>query len=165
MPVLRKKRPSPALIVAILALIAALSGTAVAANKFGGGQIKRNAIKAKHIRDGNVTAPKLADGNVTEPKLAFDAKSYAKVSGPGLLSQSRGVVTVSRNVEGRYCFDLAFTANNAVATPDGTTPLGTTTQTQVPAAPGCVAPFTDATVFTVNANDQLANRPFFVQFD
>ena len=22
-----------------------------------------------------------------------------------------------------------------------------------------------ATVFTVNANDQLANRPFFVQFD
>lgn len=164
MSVRRSRRPSPALIVAILALIAALSGTAVAA-KFGGSQIKRNAIKAKHIRDGAVTATDIRDGNVTEPKLAFDAKSYAKVSGPGELTQSRGVVTVSRNVEGRYCFDLAFTANNAVATPDGTTPLGTTTQTQVPAAPGCVAPFTDATVFTINANDQRANRPFFVQFD
>ena len=155
MSVLRNRRPSPALVIATIALIAALSGTAVAAKKFGGDDIKRHAIKAKHIKDGDVTLS----------ELAFDAKSYAKVSGPGLLTQSRGVVTVSRNREGRYCFDLAFTANNAVATPDGTTPLGTTTQTQVPASPGCVAPFTDATVFTVNANDQLANRPFFVQFD
>jgi hypothetical protein len=165
MSVLRNRRPSPALVIAILALMVALGGTAVAAKKLGGSQIKRNAIKAKHIKDGNVTVPKLANGNVTEPKLAFDAKSYAKVSGPGFLTQSRGVVTVSRNREGRYCFNLAFTANNAVATPDGTTPLGTTAQTQVPASPGCVAPFTDATVFTVNANDELANRPFFVQFD
>jgi hypothetical protein len=155
MSVLRNKRPSPALVVAVLALVAALGGTAVAAKKIRGSQIKKTAIKAKHIKD----------GNVTEPKLGFDAKSYAKVSGPGLVTQSRGVVAVSRNRTGRYCFDLAFTANNAVATPDGTTPRGTTTQTQVPAAGGCVAPFTDATVFTINPNDQFANRPFFVQFD
>jgi hypothetical protein len=152
---LRNKRPSPALVIAILALIAALGGTAVAAKKFGGSKIKRNAIKVKHIKDGNVTLP----------KLAFDAKSYAKVSGPGLVTQSRGVVAVSRNRTGRYCFDLAFTASNAVASPDGTSQRGTTTQTQVPGAGGCVAPFTDATVFTIGANDQNANRPFFVQFD
>jgi hypothetical protein len=155
MSVLGNKRPSPALVIAVVALVAALGGTAVAAKKFGGSKIKKNAIKVKHIKDGNVTSP----------KLSFDAQSYAKVSGPGLVTQSRGVVAVSRNRAGRYCFDLAFTPNNAVATPDGTTPRGTTTQTQVPGAGGCVAPFTDATVFTNNPNDQAANRPFFVQFD
>jgi hypothetical protein len=61
-------RPSPALIVAFVALFAAMGGIGYAT-----GQLKPNSVKAKNIKSGAVTTDKIADGAVTTPKLAPNA--------------------------------------------------------------------------------------------
>ncbi|HEX3293315.1 MAG TPA: hypothetical protein VHR38_06210 [Solirubrobacterales bacterium] len=64
----RRFLPTPALVVAFVALFAAMGGLGYAA-----GKLKPNSVKAKNIRSGAVTSDKLADGAVTTPKLAPDA--------------------------------------------------------------------------------------------
>lgn len=61
-------RPSPALIVAFVALFAAMGGIGYATAK-----LKPNSVKAKNIKSGAVTTDKIADGAVTTPKLAANA--------------------------------------------------------------------------------------------
>jgi hypothetical protein len=61
-------RPSPALIVAFVALFAAMGGIGYATDK-----LKPNSVKAKNIKSGAVTTDKIADGAVTTPKLAANA--------------------------------------------------------------------------------------------
>ncbi len=62
-------RPSPAMIVAIVALVAALGGSAYAANKIGTNQIKANAITAGKIKKEAVTGSKIKNGAVTGSKI------------------------------------------------------------------------------------------------
>jgi hypothetical protein len=64
----RALRPSPALVVAFVALFAAMGGIGYSAVK-----LKPNSVKTKNIKTGAVTTDKLADGAVTTPKLAPDA--------------------------------------------------------------------------------------------
>ena len=167
MRTLVSRRPSPALVVGVVALVAALGGTAVAAKKIGGSDIKSNAIKKKHIKDDAVRTDHIKDANVTSSKLADDAQAYARVNQPGtVVSQAKGVVGVNRNATGRYCLDLTFTPNTAVASIDQSTAVGgATAQTLVPAHPTCPAPFNDATVFTFGPAGGTANNGFYVQFD
>jgi hypothetical protein len=61
-------RPSPALIVAFVALFVAMGGIGYATAK-----LKPNSVKAKNIKSGAVTTDKIADGAVTTPKLAPNA--------------------------------------------------------------------------------------------
>lgn len=95
--------PSPGLLVAIVALIAALSGAAIALpgkGKVDSGDLKKGAVTkkalkkgavtkkaikagavvSKGIADGAVTEAKLADGAVTGPKVADESLSSAKLS-------------------------------------------------------------------------------------
>lgn len=65
---LRRLRPTPALVVAFVALFAAMGGIGYATAK-----LKPNSVKAKNIKPGAVTSEKLADGAVTTPKFAADA--------------------------------------------------------------------------------------------
>ncbi len=64
----RALRPTPALVIAFVALFAAMGGIGYSAVK-----IKPNSVKTKNIKTGAVTTDKLADGAVTTPKLAADA--------------------------------------------------------------------------------------------
>jgi hypothetical protein len=64
----RALRPTPALVVAFIALFAAMGGIGYAAAK-----LKPNSVKTKNIRNAAVTSDKLADGSVTTGKLAPDA--------------------------------------------------------------------------------------------
>src|SRR4051812_35811120 len=64
----RALRPTPALVVAFVALFAAMGGFGYAAVK-----MKPNSVKTKNIRNAAVTTEKIADGAVTTPKLAPDA--------------------------------------------------------------------------------------------
>lgn len=61
-------RPTPALVVAFIALFAAMGGLGYAAAK-----LKPNSVKTGNIRNLAVTGDKLADGSVTSSKLAADA--------------------------------------------------------------------------------------------
>ncbi len=64
----RGLRPSPALVVAFVALFAAMGGFGYAAVK-----LTPASVKTKNIRTAAVTTDKIADGAVTTPKLAPDA--------------------------------------------------------------------------------------------
>ena len=63
-------RPSPALIVALLALFVALGGTTYAAVQIHGSQIVDNTIATSKLRNGAVAGAKLRNGAVTGAKLA-----------------------------------------------------------------------------------------------
>jgi len=80
-------RPSPAMVVALLALTVALGGSAYAATKIGTKQIKAGAVTAKKIRAGAVTSAKIRTGAVGTEKIAPDA-----VTGAQLLESSLGQV-------------------------------------------------------------------------
>jgi hypothetical protein len=71
-------RPTPALVVAFVALFAAMGGFGYAAVK-----IKESSVKTKNIKNAAVTTDKIADGAVTTPKLAPDAiaPNAAKLGG------------------------------------------------------------------------------------
>jgi hypothetical protein len=72
----RVPRPSPAMVVALLALCLAVGGTAFAATKLG-----KNAVKTKNIKNGAVKASKLAANAVTESKIAGNAVTEGKIAG------------------------------------------------------------------------------------
>jgi len=64
----RSFRPTPALVVAFVALFAAMGGFGYAAVK-----LTPASVKTKNIKASAVTTDKIADGAVTTPKLAPDA--------------------------------------------------------------------------------------------
>ncbi len=69
-------RPSPAMIVAIIALIAALSGTAFAAlgkNTVGSRQLKKKAVKTGKIANNAVNGTKVANGSLTGQDINLNA--------------------------------------------------------------------------------------------
>ena len=61
-----RRRPSPAMVVACLALLVALTGTSVAAVN----QLGRNTVGPLQIKNGAVTNPKLRNNAVTSAKVA-----------------------------------------------------------------------------------------------
>ena len=96
---IKNSRPSPTIVIAVLALVAALAGTAVAGpdastsaltkskvNKLidkrfpvGTAGIADNAVTTPKIADNAVTTPKIADAAVTGPKVADDSLTGAKI--------------------------------------------------------------------------------------
>jgi hypothetical protein len=82
----RIHRPSPAMVVASLALLIALGGTSVAAvdqlrrNSVGTLQLKNNAVTAPKIASNAVIATKIRSGAVTNAKIAADAVTSAKIA-------------------------------------------------------------------------------------
>jgi hypothetical protein len=81
---LRRAFPSPALIVAFVALFAALGGFGYAAVK-----MKPNSVGSKNIKAGAVTTGKIADGAVTTPKLAPDAVAPSSTSAVNAMNAAR----------------------------------------------------------------------------
>ena len=67
-------RPSPAMIVACVALLVALGGTSYAVT-----QLPQHSVGRKQLRPAAVTTSKLANGAVSKPKLAANAVTGAKV--------------------------------------------------------------------------------------
>lgn len=67
---MKRVLPSPAMAVALLALIVALSGSAYAVTKVGTKQIKSNAVTTSKIKNKAVTGAKIRKGSVSASKLA-----------------------------------------------------------------------------------------------
>lgn len=86
---LRSLRPSPALLVALLALVVATGGTAYAAV-----ELRQNSVLSKHIKNGQVKTKDLANASVTGAKVK-DGSLTATEFAPGQLpSGSVDTVTV-----------------------------------------------------------------------
>ena len=64
------RRPSPAMIVAVVALVSSLTGGAVAATLVTGDDIARNAVTSQHIANGKVNGKDLKDNAVKTADVA-----------------------------------------------------------------------------------------------
>src|ERR1700730_8292284 len=81
-----KRRPSPALVVSILALIVACAGTAAGATRYlisSPKQIKPGAITGANLRDGSVDAGKLSPAAIGRPRVNHRVISYVGTVAPG----------------------------------------------------------------------------------
>ena len=92
---LTRRRPSPALLVAVIALVAALAGSASALpgsntvskddlkkSSVGGSEIAKSAVKSADVKDGKLKGRDLADGAVGAEELA-DSEPFHRVGDPG----------------------------------------------------------------------------------
>ena len=93
------KVPSPAAVIATVALFVSLGGTAWAVKQIGTNQIKNNAVTTKKIKNGAVTGGKLANGAVTPAKSSM---MWALISADGSVLQSSPGVVTSPGLSGRY---------------------------------------------------------------
>jgi hypothetical protein len=89
------RRPSPALVVALIALFVALGGPAGAAGLIRGSQIKKNTITSRQIKNHSLSTTDLSrravrqlritpNGSVTQAKLANGAVTSAKIAGAAI---------------------------------------------------------------------------------
>jgi hypothetical protein len=76
----RRRIPAPATAVAVIALVFAMGGAAIAAKQFGPKRIKPGAITKTKIRDGAVATAKLADNAVTASKIAANAVGTSELA-------------------------------------------------------------------------------------
>jgi hypothetical protein len=74
-----ERRPSPALVISVIALFVALGSGAYAAKKIGTKQIKNNAITTKKLKNKAVTTKKLKNKTVGTAKLKDDAVDSDKL--------------------------------------------------------------------------------------
>jgi hypothetical protein len=88
---LRSKAPSPALIVATIALIVALAGTSYAAGFIGTAQLKDKAVTNSKLAPNSVGLAKIRDAAVSQSKIALSTPT-ASVSVPAF---QRSSVTAS----------------------------------------------------------------------
>jgi len=75
----RLTRISPASVLAIVALFAALGGVSYAAGKIGTAQIKNGAVTKKKLHKNAVATAKVRNGAITTAKLRADSVTGAKV--------------------------------------------------------------------------------------
>ena len=77
---LLSRRPSHATVVAYLALFVALGGTTYAAATIGAGDIKNDAVRSRHIKNGQVKNPDLAPNSVGGGKVINNSLTGADVN-------------------------------------------------------------------------------------
>jgi hypothetical protein len=171
---LRGFRPSPAIVIAVLALVAAVAGTAVAGGPGATTSVSKKKTKQIAKKQVNKLAPGIANQEITEraPGLSVahadiadtaQTAGFARVATDGSFGSSKGVAGVSHPFNGVYCFDLTFTPEAVVASgafPDVRVPL-----TSAPAQASCPAGFQDASVALADTNSAPQNGPFYVVFE
>jgi hypothetical protein len=101
----RERRPSPALVVSVIALAVALSGTAMALpgkNTVDSGDIVKKQVKASDLAKGAAKAPKIAanavrsgkikDGTVTGADLAPDTINRGQIGAGAVWAAELGTI-------------------------------------------------------------------------
>ena len=83
---LRFKKPSPALVIAVIALFVGLSGGAYAASKVGTNQLKAKSVTTGKIAGKSITSGKLAGKSVKTGKLAGQAVTESKLGDQSVTS-------------------------------------------------------------------------------
>jgi hypothetical protein len=112
------KKPSPAFVIACVALFVSLgSGAAYAANTVFSTDIVDGEVKTADLGDLSVTTPKLALNSIGTGRIIDNTVSTADLKG----ADSKGNISLSANsVPNGQCKDFSVTAGGAKA---GETPL------------------------------------------
>ena len=112
---MRRFLPSPAMVVAVVALVVSLSGSAYAAFVITGKNIKNGTVTGKDIRNhslrgSDVRHDSIGGGSIKESSLGAvpisfltaGAARFAVVNGAGQAVRGRDISSVARTSEGRY---------------------------------------------------------------
>jgi hypothetical protein len=110
----RRFIPSPALIVACLALVLATGGVSYAAVKISTKDIADSAVTAKKIKDATIGAVDLGPSS----RALMGVRAYADVTVDAVFdtTRTRGFATVTRPKTGVYCLTLANPATDPATT-------------------------------------------------
>jgi len=174
----RRFRPSPALVVSMIALFVALSGTSYAAVK-----IARNSVTSIHVKDRTLLAKDFRAGQLRRGPVgpvgpagpagpagaagptgpAGAAKAYARVLAGGDVDdpRARGIsdAAVSKPSTGVYCIDVEGGALNVIASIDISSSAGVVESgTLLSSCPSGK----EVEVHTRDLSGTLADRAFFV---
>jgi hypothetical protein len=132
---LKRLKPSPALLISVIALLVVSGAPATAAQLITGKQVKNNSISGKDVKNksltkkdfrGSIRGPagaRGAKGDPGNPGQAGSALAYARVQSNATLDPafSKAVTDVKRGTgfpNGFYCIYGNFTPRNAQATVD-----------------------------------------------
>lgn len=135
MKTLMRRRPSPAMLVSVIALIVALGGTAIAAQNINGGAIKKQTIGGGKLKRKTLTGFQINTNKLgTVPSARRASHTYwavvnnpsnpgnaalARASDEGIgASEGGGAVTVTFPVNISGCANVSA-RNNAGTTPPG----------------------------------------------
>jgi hypothetical protein len=116
MDALKQRRPSPAMVVAIVALVVALAGTAYAAQTINGGAIKKQTIGAGKIKHKTLTGYQINTNKLgVVPAAARAAHTYWAVvnnpTGAGNAALARASDAGITAAEGGGAVAVVFPAN------------------------------------------------------
>jgi hypothetical protein len=116
MRTLKKTRPSPAMVVAVIALIAALAGTAYAAQTINGGAIKKQTIGGGKLKHKTLTAFQINTNKLgVVPSARRATNTYWAVvnnpASPGNASLARASDASITAVEGGGAINVVFPVN------------------------------------------------------
>jgi hypothetical protein len=128
------RRPSPAMVVALIALVAALAGTAYAAQSINGGAIKKQTIGGGKLKKDTLTGFQINTNKLGTVPFAQVAThtfwavvhnpaspgnaALARASGPGITAtEGGGAVTVTFPFNVSACADVAGRNNAGTSTP------------------------------------------------
>jgi hypothetical protein len=172
----RRLLPSPAMVVACVALIMSLGGSAYAL-VVTGKQIRNNTVTGKDVRNRSLTgrefrADKLGGRSIKESSLgavgtafvAHGSARFAVVTASGQLARGRDVSSVAQSAVGRYqvIFNSDVRGCAYFATVGSETVSGPPQNSQI--SVGSLGPNANGVaVLTENGNNGTqANRPFHV---
>jgi hypothetical protein len=146
----RSFRPSPAMIIACLALLLALTGSAVAAgiakNSVRSAQIADATVRTVDLRDNAVNAPKIAPDAVGAEEIAENAVSSPEVAPDSLTAGDLGAASVTSS----EVADQSLTANDLGPESVGANKIATDAVGSIEISPSAVHASELAAITTVS---------------
>jgi hypothetical protein len=88
-----KLRPTPAVVVAVLALVVAMAGTSYAATQIGSSQIKNNSVKGKDVKDNNLAGKDVKDASLTGADILDGSLTKADLPAVGCAADAFRLAT------------------------------------------------------------------------
>jgi hypothetical protein len=167
------RKPSPALLIALIALFVALGGTVYAGSKISGKSIKKGSEPGNRIKRDTITGRQVKESSLGEVPKAANATvgaplAYGRVIDPGTGALANGAVNLTSskaNTAGRYCFTVTDgSPTNVQVTIDwDKSPFNPSAQASLPAEPVYQCPAgTEFSVGTYNSSSTPEDMGFFV---
>ena len=110
---LLSRRPSPAMIVALLALFVALGGSSYAAVKIGAGDIQRGAVGTRAIANNSIRSADIRNATVSGADVKDDSLTNADIDNANLNAKSAETAARATTATTATTAASASTANSA----------------------------------------------------